>query len=267
MKAEWVHYALKLIWKVLFYIRKWLAVLIAPGSSLGGARPKANIFDSKKNLWIAKFPSKTDSIDKAAWEFLAYQLATKAGIYMADSKIEKISGQYYTFLTRRFDRNNGKRIHFASAMTMTGKTEDLIKESVPSYLEIVEFIENYGADVKANLHQLWRRMVFNIAISNTDDHLRNHGFILTTKGWVLSPAYDLNPSIEKDGLSLNIDMDDNALDIDLAKSVGKYFRLSQNEMQTILDDVLSVVKNWKSMAQEIGIKNSEIELMTAAFRW
>ena len=248
-------------------VRKWIAVLIAPGSSLGGARPKANIFDAKKNLWIAKFPSKTDTIDKAAWEFLAYELATAAGIVMADSKIEKISGQYNTFLTRRFDRDNGKRIHFASAMTMTGNTEASIKESAPSYLEIVEFIENYGADVEANLHQLWRRIVFNIAISNTDDHLRNHGFMLTDKGWILSPAYDLNPSIEKDGLSLNIDMDDNAMSFDLAKSVGIYFRLSENEMETILSEVLGVVKNWESKAKRIGIKRSEVELMDGAFRW
>ncbi|TXD84494.1 type II toxin-antitoxin system HipA family toxin [Subsaximicrobium wynnwilliamsii] len=248
-------------------IRKWIAVLIAPGSSLGGARPKANIFDAQKNLWIAKFPSKTDTIDKASWEFLAYRLAVDSGIEMAESKIEKISGQYHTFLTKRFDRYNSRRIHFASAMTMTGNTEDSIKDTAPSYLEIVEFIENYGVDVEANLHQLWRRIVFNIAISNTDDHLRNHGFILTDKGWILSPAYDLNPSIEKDGLSLNIDMDDNALDFELAKSVGKYFRLSEKEMQTILDDVLSVVKNWKIMAKEIGIKNSEMQLMAGAFRW
>ncbi|WP_458628649.1 type II toxin-antitoxin system HipA family toxin [Winogradskyella sp. PC D3.3] len=247
-------------------IRKWIAVLIAPGYSLGGARPKANILDAKKNLWIAKFPSKTDTVDKAAWEFLAYQLATAAGIQMADSKIEKISGQYHTFLTRRFDRNNRKRIHFASAMTMTGNTEDIIKDSAPSYLEIVEFIENYGADVDANLHQLWRRIVFNIAISNTDDHMRNHGFILTPKGWVLSPAYDLNPSIEKAGLSLNIDMDDNALSFDLAKSVGAYFRLNEAEMNAILTDVLTVVKDWKAVAKDIGIKNSEIVLMSAAFR-
>lgn len=247
-------------------VRKWIAVLVAPGSALGGARPKANIFDTKKNLWIAKFPSKTDTIDKAAWEFLAYKLATAAGIEMADSKIEKISGQYHTFLTRRFDRDNGKRIHFASAMTMTGNTEDSIKESALSYLEIVEFIENYGADVEANLHQLWRRVVFNIAISNTDDHLRNHGFILTDKGWILSPAYDLNPSIEKDGLSLNIDMDDNALSFDLAKSVGIYFRLSEKEIETILSEVLGVVENWKSEAKRIGIKRSEIELMAGAFR-
>lgn len=246
--------------------RKWIAVLIAPGSSLGGARPKANIFDSKKDLWIAKFPSKSDTIDKAAWEFLAYKLATAAGIQMSDSKIQKISGQHHTFLTRRFDRDGKSRIHFASAMTMTGNTEDNIKESVPSYLEIVEFIENYGVDVESNLHQLWRRIVFNIGISNTDDHLRNHGFILTKKGWTLSPAYDLNPSIEKDGLSLNIDMDDNALNFDLAKSVGKYFRLNEAYMETILNEVLTVIKDWRSEAKRIGIKKSEMDLMASAFK-
>lgn len=247
-------------------VRKWIAVLIAPGSSLGGARPKANVFDAQKNLWIAKFPSKTDTIDKALWEFLAYRLATAAGIEMALSKVEKINGPYHTFLTKRFDRDHGERIHFASAMTMTGNTEDSIKDAPPSYLEIVEFIANYGVEVEANLHQLWRRMVFNIAISNTDDHLRNHGFILTDRGWMLSPAYDINPSIEKDGLSLNIDMDDNALDFDLARSVGDYFRLSNEEMDTILDEVLSVVTDWKNMAKEIGIKNAEMELMEGAFR-
>jgi len=247
-------------------IRKWIAILIVPGSSLGGARPKANILDGNKNLWIAKFPTKTDTIDKAAWEFLAYKLAIASGIEMAESKIEKISGRYHTFLTKRFDRDNGNRIHFASAMTMTRNTEDAIKNGTPSYLEIVEFIENYGVDVEANLHQLWRRIVFNIAISNTDDHLRNHGFILKEKGWVLSPAYDLNPSIEKDGLSLNIDMDDNALDFDLARNVGKFFRLSNEEMKSILDEVLNVVKDWKSIAEKIGITNRELEIMSPAFR-
>lgn len=248
-------------------VKKGIAVLIAPGSSLGGARPKANILDIHKTLWIAKFPSKTDIVDKAAWEFLAYQLAIASGIEMAESKIEKISGQYHTFLTKRFDRDYGKRIHFSSAMTMTRNTEDIIKESAPSYLEIVEFIENYGADIEANLHQLWRRIVFNIAISNTDDHLRNHGFILTEKGWILSPAYDLNPSIEKDGLSLNIDMDDNALDFELARNVGEYFRLNKEEMEIILDEVLSVVKNWKSIAKKIGISEKEQQLMENAFRY
>ncbi|WP_213521588.1 type II toxin-antitoxin system HipA family toxin [Nonlabens sp.] len=248
-------------------IRKWIAVLIAPGSSLGGARPKANVLDNDKNLWIAKFPSKTDTIDKAAWEYLAYKLALNAGINMAESKIEKISGAYHTFLTRRFDRENSKRIHFASAMTMTGNSEDSIKGTTPSYLEIVEFIENYGVNIETNLHQLWRRIIFNIAISNTDDHLRNHGFILTDEGWILSPAYDLNPSIEKNGLSLNIDMDDNALDFGLAKSVGSYFRIRESEMKTIIQEVSQAVKGWKTIAKKIGIKNAEIELMSGAFRY
>lgn len=248
-------------------IRKWIAVLIAPGSSLGGARPKANVLDNDKNLWIAKFPSKTDTIDKAAWEYLAYKLALNSGINMAESKIEKISGAYHTFLTRRFDRENRKRIHFASAMTMTGNTEDSIKGTTPSYLEIVEFIENYGVHIERNLHQLWRRIIFNIAISNTDDHLRNHGFILTDESWILSPAYDLNPSIEKDGLSLNIDMDDNALDFELAKSVGSYFRLRESEMNTIIQEVSRAVKDWQTIARKIGIKNAEIELMSGAFRY
>ena len=246
-------------------IKKWIAVLIAPGSSLGGARPKANIQDTHKNLWIAKFPSKMDSIDKAAWEFLAYKLAVASRIEMSESKIEKIGNNYRTFLTKRFDRKNGQRIHFASAMTMTGNTEEILKEHTPSYLELVEFIENYGANVTTNLHQLWRRIVFNISISNTDDHLRNHGFILTKKGWVLSPAYDLNPSTEKDGLALNIDMDDNALDFNLAKSVGKYFRLNEEEMETILDEVLTGVRNWKVYANEIGISRKEQQLMENAF--
>lgn len=248
-------------------IRKWLAVLIAPGSSLGGARSKANILDANKSLWIAKFPSKTDTIDKAAWEFLAYQLAITSGIEMTASKIEKMNSVHHTFLTQRFDRNNGRRIHFASAMTMTGNTEDTLKDHTPSYLELVEFIENYGVNVEANLHQLWRRIVFNIAISNTDDHLRNHGFILTPDGWVLSPAYDLNPSIEKDGLALNIDMDDNALDYDLAKSVGLYFRLNEEEMEIIINEVLEAVRDWKTVANTIGISRKEQQLMENAFNF
>lgn len=247
-------------------IRQWIAVLIAPGSSLGGARPKANILGKNKDLWIAKFPSKTDTIDKAAWEYLTYKLATACGIEMAESKIERISGVHHTFLTKRFDREDGNRIHFASAMTMTGNTEETLKTITPSYLDIVDVIETYGTNVDENLRQLWRRIVFNIAVSNTDDHLRNHGLILNEKGWELSPAYDLNPSIEKDGLALNIDMDDNALNFDLVKSVGEFFRLSESEMEIIIEEVLIMVKDWKIVAKKIGIKNSEIELMSGAFR-
>lgn len=246
-------------------IKEYLAILIAPGSSLGGARPKANILDKNNDLWIAKFPSKSDTMDMAAWEFLAYKLALKCHIEMAECRLEKIGNEFHTFLTKRFDRQRDKRIHFASAMTMTENTEDSIKEITPSYLDLVEVIEN-GTQVKDNLHQLWKRIVFNIAISNTDDHLRNHGFILKPEGWVLSPAYDLNPSIDKTGLALNIDTHNNALDFDLAKSVGQYFRLNNTEMNVIIDEVLSAVKTWKEVAKNIGIPRSEIELMKAAFR-
>jgi serine/threonine-protein kinase HipA len=246
--------------------KKWLAILMAPGSSLGGARPKANILDENKDLWIAKFPSKNDTIDKAAWEYLAYRLALKAGIYMAPSKIEKITGHFNTFFTKRFDREDGERVHFASAMTMTGNNEDTIRDHQASYLELAEFIQNHGAMVNENLEQLWRRIVFNIAISNTDDHLRNHGFILTSSGWILSPAYDLNPSIDKDGLALNIDTDNNALDYDLVKSVGAFFRLTEVQMEKILIEVKTVVSTWKNEAVAIGISKREQNIMSQAFK-
>lgn len=246
-------------------VKKWLAILMAPGSSLGGARPKANILDENKELWIAKFPSKNDTTDKAAWEYLAYLLACDAGITMAPCRMEKISGNYNTFFTKRFDRENGERIHFASAMTMTANNEDTIRDNPASYLDLAEFISNYGANIEENLHQLWRRIVFNIAISNTDDHLRNHGFILTKDGWILSPAYDLNPSIDKDGLALNIDMDNNALDLEVAKSVGDFFRLNNDQMNSIINEVLKSVSHWKTIAKEIGIPRSEQELMEKAF--
>ncbi len=246
-------------------VKKWLAVLVAPGSSLGGARPKANILDEHGNLWIAKFPTKNDTIDKGAWEFLAYRLAINCGIEMAPSRMEKIAGNYHTFFTQRFDREEKERIHFSSSMTMTGNNEDTIRDNPASYLEIAEFIQNNGVNIDRNLQQLWRRIVFNIGISNTDDHLRNHGFILKPKGWVLSPAYDINPSIDKDGLALNIDMDNNALDLDLAKSVGEYFRLDNEQMETILEEVLKSVRQWKKIANEIGISRAEQELMVGAF--
>jgi serine/threonine-protein kinase HipA len=196
---------------------------------------------------------------------VAYLLATDAGVMMASSRIEKVIGNYHTFFTKRFDRINGGRIHFASAMTMTGNNEDTIKENPASYLNIAEFISNHGVNIEANLHQLWRRIIFNIAISNTDDHLRNHGFVLTAQGWELSPAYDINPSIDKDGLALNIDNNNNALSFELAYSVGDYFRLNKNQMDTIVSDITSSLKNWKNLANEIGIPRSEQELMSKAF--
>ena len=245
--------------------KKWLAVLIAPGSSLGGARPKANILDDNKHPWIAKFPAKADTIDKAAWEYLAYKLALEAGIDIAESRIEKVSGKYHTFFTKRFDRLKGERVHFASAMTMTGNNEDTIKDNPASYLDLAEFIQYSGSDNQVDLHQLWKRIVFNIAVSNTDDHLRNHGFILKEDGWRLSPAYDINPSFDKDGLALNIDTSDNALNFQLAKSVGAYFQLDDQQMNHIITEVMAVTKNWKKLADQIGISRAEQELMSKAF--
>ena len=248
-------------------IRKWLSVLLAPGSSLGGARPKANVYDHNKQLWIAKFPSKNDAIDQGAWEYLTYKLAVKAGIDMADSQMKKVAGDRHTFLTKRFDRLQNQRVHFASAMTMTGQNEDTLKDYQPSYLDIAEFIQFSGAKPLADLHQLWRRMVFNIAVSNTDDHLRNHGFLLTAKGWILAPAYDLNPSIDKAGLSLNIDTEYNAPDFELAQSVGEYFQLSEGDMSKIVGEVKSVVGKWRKLASDINLTRQEQEMMEPAFRY
>jgi serine/threonine-protein kinase HipA len=247
-------------------IRKWIIMLLAPGSSLGGARPKVNFSNISNDLWIAKFPSRNDTIDKAAWEFLAFRMATKAGITMSNSGISKISGNYNTFLTKRFDRIKKERIHFASAMTMTGNTEESLRDKKASYLEIAEFIKFSGASNKEDLHQLWRRIVFNISVSNTDDHLRNHGFLLSEEGWRLSPAFDVNPSIDKQGLALNIDMDNNVLDYKLAKSVGEFFMLDSDTMEKTINEVKSVVKEWRKYANSIGILKTEQDRMTPAFR-
>jgi serine/threonine-protein kinase HipA len=248
-------------------VKKWLAILMAPGSSLGGARPKINTTDDHGHLWIAKFPSKGDTIDKGAWEYLAYQLALQCNVVMPESRIEKVAGKYHTYFTKRFDRQLHERIHFASAMTMTGQNEDTIKENPASYLDMAEFIQYNGAQNKQDLQQLWRRIVFHIAVSNTDDHLRNHGFILTDKGWILSPAFDINPSVGKDGLALNIDTHNNALDFELAKTVGEYFQLRDAEMNMIITEVKTAVRGWKNIAQEIGISRAEQELMRGAFRY
>lgn len=245
--------------------QKWIAMLIAPGSSLGGARPKANIIDDDNHPWIAKFPSINDQIDKGAWEFLAYKLAVNAGIKMNESRIEKIAGKQHTFFTKRFDRQKGERIHFASGMTMTGNNEEILKENHPSYLDLAEFIQYSVENNTADLHQLWRRIIFNIAVSNTDDHLRNHGFLIGNDGWELSPAYDINPSIDKEGLALNIDSNNNALDFELAKSVGEYFQLDLSQMNKIIHEVAEAIKPWKNIAKEIGISRAEQQLMEAAF--
>ncbi|MEX1190544.1 MAG: HipA domain-containing protein [Brumimicrobium sp.] len=245
---------------------KWLNMLIAPGSSLGGARPKASILDNNDHLWIAKFPSKNDQFDIGGWEIVTYELALAAGVNMAEAQAKKFSNANHTFLTKRFDRTTkGERIHFASAMTLLGHLDGEDYGEGVSYLELVEFIITQGANVNNDLQQLWRRIVFSICVSNTDDHLRNHGFILTPKGWVLSPAYDINPVETGTGLKLNISEDDNTLNLDLAVEVCSYFRLKENRAHEIIKEVKSAVKNWRNVATKYGISNTEQNLKDMAF--
>jgi serine/threonine-protein kinase HipA len=245
---------------------EWLNTLIAPGSSLGGARPKANVLDTHGNIWIAKFPSRSDAVDMGAWEIVTYELAKSSGVNMAESEARKFSNKQHTFLTKRFDRTqSNERLHFASAMTMLGyKDGDNYKDGV-SYLEMVEFLSKNGANVNTDLEELWRRIVFYICVSNVDDHLRNHGFILTPTGWVLSPAFDINPTETGLGLKLNITEDDNALSLELALEVHEYFRLNETKARQIIDQVKSSVRKWRIVAQRYGISKTEQELMSMAF--
>ena len=246
---------------------KWLSMLITPGASLGGARPKASIVDNDGNLWIAKFPSRNDQGDIGGWEIVTYELAILAGINMAESKAQKFSSDYYTFLTKRFDRgNNGQRIHFASAMTILGYIDGQDHADGASYLELVDFIQKNGANVDQDLEQLWRRIVFSICVTNTDDHLRNHGFLLTNDGWVLSPAYDINPVENGSGLKLNISDEDNSLDLNLAMEVSEFFRLSEKRATEIIDEVLNAVANWREVAIKYKISRVEQELKALAFK-
>jgi serine/threonine-protein kinase HipA len=245
---------------------KWLMMLLNPGSSLGGARPKASVIDSKKNLWIAKFPSKSDNKDVGGWEMVANELAGNAGLNITDSKIQKYSSRYNTFLTKRFDRTtNGERIHYASAMTMLGYTDGTDFHTGASYLEIVDFLTNNGADIENDLTELWRRIVFNIFISNTDDHLRNHGFILTDRGWILSPVFDINPNEDGSGLSLNISLDDNALDLDIPLEIAEYFRLNKEIGLKIIDQIRKSVSNWRNVANKYQLPKSEQEFLAKVF--
>lgn len=241
---------------------RWINMLLAPGASLGGARPKASVTDPNGELWIAKFPSINDKTNIGAWEMVANELAKKAGVKIADGDLKKFNSPHHTFLTKRFDRLQDKRIHFASAMTLLGHSDGV--EGI-SYLNLAEFIMQNGASTNEDLEELWRRIVFNIAIKNTDDHLRNHGFILTPKGWRLSPAYDVNPIYYGKGLTLNISETDNSLDFVLAISVADYFRVNNDMADEIVANVKDAVKDWFSLAQTYGIAKSEIDIMSQAF--
>ena len=246
---------------------KWLRMLVAPGSSLGGARPKANVLDKDGSLWIAKFPSRKDSRDVGAWEAVCCEMARRSGVNVSDFKIERFSDKYHTFLTKRFDRTaEGKRRQFTSAMTLLGYSDGENSEGA-SYLEIAEWIERNCMNVNENLTELFRRIVFNIAVSNCDDHLRNHGFIYSPKGWTLSPAYDLTPDPKGYGLKLNISETDNSLDYDLALLITPYLGINKDTAEGIIDKTRNVVSEWRKIATRYGIPNSEQDLTESAFRY
>ena len=246
---------------------KWLNQLIKPGSSLGGARPKATVVDTKDQLWIAKFPSSNDENDAGAWEMVAHDLAVLCGLNVPEAKLEKFSPLGSTFLVKRFDRIGKKRVHFASAMTLLGKTDGASAADGSSYLDIAAFIKSYGVQPKKDLQELWKRIVFNMAITNTDDHLRNHAFILSGNGWSLSPLYDVNPVPYGDELSLNVDEEDNRISIDRAVQTAVRFGIRESDAESCAKDILEIVReHWESLASGYGLTRRQIEEMRPAFR-
>ncbi len=226
--------------------------------------------DELNNLWIAKFPGREDDRDVGAWEQVATELAARAGIRVSHSRLESFGERSHrTFLTQRFDRHlfegNRRRIHFASAMTVLGYSDGDGADTGASYLELAQWIAQNQLSVDEDLEQLWRRIVFSIMIHNTDDHLRNHGFLLTDKGWRLSPAFDLNPSRMERDSPLNISELDNALDMNLARHVAPYFRLESPAVESIIAEVAEAVSHWRDVATHHAISRSEQNRMQQAF--
>lgn len=245
---------------------KWLNQLLKPGSSLGGARPKATVVDPLGQLWIAKFPSKHDENNTGAWEKVVHDLAAMCNLNVPESKLETFSKLGSTFLVKRFDREGENRIHFASAMTLLGKTDGASAADGTSYLDIASFIKANGANPKEDLIELWKRIVFNMAVSNTDDHLRNHAFILKKRGWELSPLYDVNPVPYGDELSLNVNEDDNRISINLAIETAIHFGINDQAAKKMAGEILEIVReNWENLAGKYKIPRGKIEEMRPAF--
>mgnify|MGYP000794289103 FL=1 len=245
--------------------RRWIEQLVQPGSSLGGARPKASVIDENKILYIAKFPSRKDDCDTGLWEHFSHLLAKKAGIHAAETKVIFTSDKYHTLLSRRFDRKeDGKRIHFASAMTLLGLNDGDNANTGHGYLDIVDFILQNCTNVEDNLKELYRRVAFNICIGNTDDHFRNHGFLLTAKGWTLSPAYDMNPTLNE-YQSLLINSYTNKSDLNELLISCEEYMLQKHIAQQIIGEVLVAVRDWKILATRLGIAKGEQERFSTTF--
>lgn len=240
---------------------KWIQQLVHPGSSLGGARPKAGVRDTDGFLYVAKFPSRNDDYDVSLWEHLSHLLAKKAGVNAAETSVISTGDKYHALLSKRFDRtSNGRRIHFASAMTLLGLSDGSDAQTDNGYLDIVDFILQNCCDVENNLRQLYRRVAFNIAIGNTDDHFRNHGFLLTPRGWTLSPAYDMNPTTN-DYQNLLITSSTNKSDLSLLLDASEEYMIGKEEAAKIISEVTDAVKAWRRMAASLGVAKREMVLL------
>jgi serine/threonine-protein kinase HipA len=241
-----------------------LQLIFAPGSSLGGARPKASVVDQHGHLSIAKFPKETDDYSVETWEEIALRLASEAGIATPQHKLIEVTGKK-VMLSRRFDRAGAIRIPFLSAMAMMGAKDG----ERGSYPEIVDAIAEHGAQGKTDAHGLYRRVVFSVMISNVDDHLRNHGFLWLGKaGWSLSPAYDLNPmpiDLKARVLTTNIDLDEGTCSLDLLEAAAEYFALTLPQARAIIKEVATITTRWRATARSVGARSTEIDRMATAF--
>ena len=241
-----------------------LRLIFAPGSSLGGARPKASVVDQYGHLSIAKFPKDTDDYSTETWEEIALRLATQAGIPTPHHELIDIGGKA-VMLSRRFDRTGAIRIPFLSAIAMM----DARDGESGSYPEMVDALATYGSQAKTDANALYRRVVFNVLISNVDDHLRNHGFLrLNTTGWSLSPAYDLNPvptDLKARVLTTNINLDEGTCSLDLLESAAEFFGLTLAQARSIIKEVATVTATWREMAKAVGARSAEITRMASAF--
>lgn len=253
--------------KHLLPSKKWLAQLLHPGTSLGGARPKASVIDEDGSLTVAKFPSRKDDYDVAQWEHFCHAMGRKAGLNVAETRT--INGEdYHILLSKRFDRNSdSRRIHFASALTLLGLTDGDNASTGYGYTDIVDFIIQHGSDVEQNLKELYRRVAFYIIVGNSDDHFRNHGFLLTRKGWELSPAYDINPTLaDNQSLLINWSTSESNLDTLLA-SAGEYM-LSSDKAESIIAEVKTAMKSWRTEARRLGLSQRDIDMFAPRFdKW
>ena len=246
--------------------KKWIAQLIQPGTSLGGARPKAGVLDERGNLCIAKFPSRKDDYDTGLWEHFSHLLAQKAGIQVAQTRVLGGLGKYHTLLSRRFDRTDeAKRIHFASSMSLLGLKDGDNAQDGYGYLDIVDFILQGCCDVEENLQELFRRVAFNICIGNSDDHFRNHGFLLTPKGWTLSPAYDMNPTLNE-YQSLLINESSNKADIHVLLDSCESYMIKKEDAENIIQEVQAAVSKWEKLAILLQIPGREMDMFKERFK-